>query len=881
MKIIFCLFCYIFFAFQSFAAETFSISYEGGNVVRRYPENSQPVIGLALSGGGARGIAHIGVIEVLEENDIHVDRIAGTSMGSIIGGLYAAGYSTETLAHIFETIDWPEYFTNTPKRRSIYVTEKETINWPLFNMRFDGLTPKIPSSLSSGQKIISFLTWLALGPTYECGGDFDKLSIPFRSVTTDLSTGDMVVLGSGNLARAIQASSTVPLLFTPVEWEGKLLVDGGLKNNLPVNIVREMGSDFVIAVAIEESMHELKDLENPLNVADQATSILMRNLTGLSKDLADFVITPDMEKFSSKSFSNIQKLIEQGRVAAKKAMPALLDSLAERKKAIGKTFIYDIRVSPQKEDNYVSEIVSDYLKTGAENYFTDITTSLEELWKTGRYFNIQADLDEDTGILNIELKETPKKITLIFQNSNPDRLVNRIFDITSQDKTSYNFIRVIDYIDSLFTIIRSDGFSFAGVTKMELTNPSDSLTIYAKAPPITRIYFDEDLKSKLSIITREINFKVGDTFNMNKLMKSIDNLYGTNLFEWVYADVRPYNGGVGLGIHLSEKDWTVARVGLRFDETNNAEGRIALSRENILGFGNQFTAVGHSGKRKKLIMLQNKNDRIYKTFYTFDLKTYKLLRNRQDYPDHSHFIDYEDERYGTTISLGQQMDKFGNAVLKFKTETVRTHFSSSAKRKNRKMEIRSIIMQSLIDSFDRYPFPKNGKINLIFIESSNEFFGGTEQFVKIYWGGSYVKTIARKHTVSGSFSLGTADPSTPKIESFTLGGNPSRVNCYDFESAMSHYYSDFQGLNDEEKYGNYLAVGKFTYRLFIPRYFYLDIIYNIGNVWDNNETITFDSLLQSYGIRGSFATYLGPFSFGWGITSEGDERIQMSAGWEF
>ncbi len=236
------------------------------------------------------------------------------------------------------------------------------------------------------------------------------------------------------------------------------------------------------------------------------------------------------------------------------------------------------------------------------------------------------------------------------------------------------------------------------------------------------------------------------------------------------------------------------RFGLRFDETNSSEGRIALSRENILGFGNEFTAIVHSGKRKKLLMLESQSDRIYKSLYTFNIKTYRLFRKRQFYQDHSNFIEYEDDRYGTIISLGQQMEKLGNTMLQFKTETLWTHFSPSSNMKNEKKELRSIIMRSIIDSYDSYPFPKNGKINIIFIESAQEFFGGTEQFVKIFWSGSFVKTFAEKHTLLGGFSLGTADPSTPDIESFTLGGNPSRLDCYDYDSAGSHFYTDFQGL---------------------------------------------------------------------------------------
>ncbi len=429
MRLLLAFFFSIVCTFQSFAGEIFSISYENGRVVKRYPENSRPVIGLALSGGGSRGIAHIGVIQVLEKNGISIERIAGTSMGSIIGGLHAAGYKPETLARIFEEIEWAEHFTNTPKRRSIYVTEKETTHWPLFNVRFHGFNPQIPSSLSSGQKIISMLSWLSLIPDYECGGNFDRLPIPFRSVATDLSTGDSVVLGRGNLARAIQASSTIPLIFTPIELDGKLLVDGGLKNNLPVSVVREMGSDFVIAVAIDESMHERKERDNALNIADQVTSILMKTSTELSRNLADFVINPDMETFSSRKFEHIPGIIEQGRVAAKEALPALLDSIEKRKSAYRKIFIRGINVFPQNEERFVSDIVLRYILTDSEHYFANIIEALEALWKTGRYFNISADIDETTGILHIELLETPDTVNLLFHHVSTNKTYNRRIDI--------------------------------------------------------------------------------------------------------------------------------------------------------------------------------------------------------------------------------------------------------------------------------------------------------------------------------------------------------------------------------------------------------------------------------------------------------------------
>ncbi|MFC1693968.1 patatin-like phospholipase family protein [Candidatus Latescibacterota bacterium] len=865
----------------SVGAETFSITYENGHIVRRYPEGSHPVIGLALSGGGARGLAHIGIIEILEKAGIRIERIAGTSMGSIVGGLYAAGYSTAALTELTESFNWSEAFSNIPRRRSIYIGEKETRRWPLFELRFDSFKAQIPSSLSAGQRISSFLSWLTLRSTYECGKDFDKLPIQFRSITTDINTGRKIVLGNGSLGRAIQASSTIPLLLSPVERGNMLLVDGGLTDNLPIDEVRKMGSDFVIAVAIEESMHPPKELDNPLNVADQITSIPMRNVTRLSKRNADFVISPNMEAFSSKDFSNIPGMIDQGRKDALSVLPALLDSLARKTLRGRKTMIHTITFSPLYDEDFIHSIVNRYIKIGELNLFADITHVLDDLWSTGNYCRIFADLDEKTGALEIELTKIPRSVIVQLSGKNNNTPVNQRFGLSAEGDENLSMKTIIGRVDSLLRVLRSEGFSFAHITDSTLDESLNSLIITAQVPHLTHVLFDKGLTSRHSLIMREFEIDVGETFNLNKVMLTIDNLYGTNLFEWIYADVEPYNGGVGLRIHLSEKDWTVARFGLRFDETFNTEGRMTLTRENILGFGNQLTATAHLGQRTKLLMLENKNDRIYKSLYTFNLKTYRHYWKRFVYADPSDYVEYEDDRYGTVFSVGQQMDKLGNAMLQFKSETIWIRFAPAAKIKNAQKEIRSIVFRSLIDSYDQYPFPGNGYMNIIYVESASEVMGGSEQFAKIVWSSSLVRTYARKHTVGGSFMVGTADPSIPDIEAFSMGGDTSHLNCYDSDSGGSHFYADFYGMANEEKRGTRIAVGKLSYRLFVPRAFYLEFLYSIGNVWGRGVTITADTLLQSYGIKASFSTYAGPLSIGWGITSEGNDRIYMSSGWEF
>jgi len=863
-------------------AATFSIAYESGRVVSSYPENTRPVIGLALSGGGARGIAHIGVIEVLEENGIPIDRIAGTSMGSIVGGLYAAGYGTEALEDILSDINWADIFRSAPRRRNVYIGQKETSEWPLFELRFEGFKAQIPSSLLSGQRVISFLNWLTLRPGYECGGDFDRLPIPFRAIATDLKTGDELELGSGNLGRAIQASSTIPLLFSPVRWNGCLLVDGGLKNNLPIDTARDMGSDFVIAVAIDESMHDPGELDNPLNIADQSTSILMRNVTELSKGKADFIINPDMEAFSSRSFTGLRAMIEEGRRAARAAIPALSDSIAARTAMMRKTSLTRIDITPEAESAAVRELLAARLGAGAgEVAFDEIARTLELLWAKGDYLGIRADLDESGGVLAVRLVPAPERVVVSVDANDGNVGAGRpiVFEEAQGGKSRMQTLAA--RVDSLVRTIQAVGLSFASVADAELDEASGTLRLSLHSPVITRVVWDESISTRKTLIQREFEFETGDTVDLGKIMQSAENLYGTNLFDLVYFDADHDAGGVGLRLHLIEKNRTVARFGLRYDEMFGPEGRVALTRDNIFGFGNQLTFTGDIGQRNALFLLKNSHYRIWKTLYTFDLKTYRHFRRRPIFERHKNIIDYEDERYGTVISLGQQMDRLGNAMLQLKTETIWTRFAPSANLRNENKEFRSLIFRSLIDSYDRYPFPTKGFVNQIFIESATDVLGGSERFVKIYWNNAFARTYWRRHTFGGTFSLGTADPSTPDIEAFTLGGEKSRLNCYDIDSGGTHFYADFPGLADEEYYGTRIAVAKAFYRLFVPRAFHLDLTCAIGNVWPRGATISVDSLIQSYGARASFATYGGPVSLAWGITSEGDDRWYFSAGWEF
>ena len=242
-------------------------------------DSDRPKIGLALSGGGARGSAHIGVIKALEELNVPIDYIAGTSMGAIVGGIYAAGYNADELKQILEEMDWTDAISDSLPRREHTMRKKALDSEFLIPFRV-GLNKggiQLPLGVVEGQHLDQVFHRILL-PAQGIR-DFDQLPIPFRAVATDLVTGGEVVLSSGSLADSLRASMSVPGVFAPVKIDGLILVDGGMVNNLPINVVRDMGADIVIAVDISSPLLTEEQLTSVIKVTEQLTGFLTRRNT--------------------------------------------------------------------------------------------------------------------------------------------------------------------------------------------------------------------------------------------------------------------------------------------------------------------------------------------------------------------------------------------------------------------------------------------------------------------------------------------------------------------------------------------------------------------------------------------------------------------------
>ena len=289
-------------------------------------EPARPKIGLVLAGGGAKGAAHVGVLKVLEEMRIPIDVVVGTSMGSIVGGLYASGMRPDDIERAIREIDWVDVFEDAPDRADRSFRRKADDALYVFKAKpgFSDGKIKVPLAVVQGQKFDLQLNRLTQGVS--AVGDFDRLPIPFRAVAADLETGEQVVLKSGSLPRALRASMAVPGAFNPVEMDGRLLVDGGIANNIPVSVARELGADVLIVSELGTDMLTRDEIESGLDVAAQMVNFLFvinsrQQLKTLAED--DVRISVQLGDIGAGSFERIREAIPLGEQAARVAADKL------------------------------------------------------------------------------------------------------------------------------------------------------------------------------------------------------------------------------------------------------------------------------------------------------------------------------------------------------------------------------------------------------------------------------------------------------------------------------------------------------------------------------------------------------------------------------
>jgi NTE family protein len=369
-------------------------------------DEDRPKIGLALSGGGARGGAHVGVLKALEELGVPIDYIAGTSMGAIIGGFYAAGYSADEIEVLLNETDWNRALTDQPGRRDRTMRKKE--------LEADFLVPyrvgyndgrfQTPLGAIEGQHLDQIFHRILL-PVVEIS-NFDRLPIPFRAIATDLVTGEEVVLSRGSLADSLRASMSVPGVFAPVHIGDRLLVDGGMANNLPVSVVREMGADIVIAVDISTPLLKEEQLTSVLSVTEQLTGFLTRRTTEqqiASLSPQDILIVPELGDFSSANFAGAGQIVGLGKQAADAEKDRLAALAAEGPGPRGEVLVHerhdyvvrfvDIRNNSVLNDALIRSRLA--VRPGEKLDLAALDRSVDEIYSLDVFESVTYDLAEN------------------------------------------------------------------------------------------------------------------------------------------------------------------------------------------------------------------------------------------------------------------------------------------------------------------------------------------------------------------------------------------------------------------------------------------------------------------------------------------------------
>ncbi|MBS7333489.1 MAG: patatin-like phospholipase family protein [Weeksellaceae bacterium] len=387
-------------------------------------QNTRPKVGVVLSGGGAKGYAHIGALKKIEEAGIKIDYIGGTSMGAIVGGLYAAGYSPNELEIIIKELDLTSLIINEKTRQDIPYFEKANSEKYILDLPFNNFKLTIPQAVSSGQGPLDLLTYLFRHVHHI--KDFSQLPTPFVCIATNIETGEEIILKEGFLPLAVLASGAYPSMIKPVKIKDKLLIDGGVLNNFPVKEVKDMGADIIIGVDLQDPLKKQDELSSATDILQQIIKFNMESKSDEQRKLVDLMIQPDTEGFNVASFADIKPILERGITAAElkfdqlKQIAALQGNQPNDRKSLDlKEYILIRDVKVNGAEKYNLNYLEGKLKIKSPQLasFKEIQEGINRLYSSGNFSKVDYKLiqeKENEFMLELTVTENPIKQKIRF-----------------------------------------------------------------------------------------------------------------------------------------------------------------------------------------------------------------------------------------------------------------------------------------------------------------------------------------------------------------------------------------------------------------------------------------------------------------------------------
>ena len=839
----------------------------------------RPRIALVLSGGGARGVAAIGVLRVLEHNNIHADLIVGTSMGSVIGGLYAMGYSTDQLQRLVDTTNWDDLlsYSDESKRRDLFFDQKIARDKSVLVLRFEGLEPVIPQAFSTGQRLSNYLNLLTLQGLYHPDPSFDDLRIPFRAVTTDLFTGKRIVIDSGDMTEALRASMTIPLIFNSVPRDSMQLLDGGLVDNLPVDVAIAEKADIVIAVDMVSPLRPKSKLNAPWEIADQITTIMMQEANKLARSKADIVITPRLGDHLASDFTGIDSLISVGEFSTEELIPALkkliIDHTLKLYRADSTVWYKSSRFSWSGSLPLVfQDSLRMYEKRG---WITEIDLHrfVNNLYDEGDYASVDGIVEQhaDSTMIEFHITRNPilRNVRILGNHVfNSDTLLTVFQPLIGDYLNMQSMERAIE---QLLAIYRTAGYSLARVKDIQFDSLSTAATVIFDEGTIYRIDISGTKKCRDWIIWRELPFKNNSLFNISKVAAGISNLYGTNLFDQILVTTH-HEDSTGkyniTTVKAIERSTELIRFGLRVDNERNIQPSIDIRNANLFGAGAELGLLIGGGTNNQTYLGELKATRIFNSYLTFGLKVYSLIRDvnvYNDVPSSDPYLferdrvgEYREVREGGLASFGTQLERLGSVTIEGRLERHRvyniydqTFNIDNQPFINQEYNISSIRFGTNIDTQDKLPYPTDGIVINFSYESALIKLVNAVGFTKMFFSYERYQTIIKNHTLHSRVMIGVADETLPISEEFSLGGQ-----------------ENFFGFREDNARGKQLMVASLEYQYKLPFSIFFDTYfkarYDLGAVWAKTEEMRLEDFKHGLGITLGLDTPIGPADFSLG-----------------
>ncbi len=681
------------------------------------------------------------------------------------------------------------------------------------------------------------------------------------------------------MTTALRASLSVPLLFSSVPRDSMQLLDGGLVDNLPVDVAIALNADIVAAVDMVSPLRPKSELNAPWEIVDQITTIMMQESTRLARAKANIVITPKMGDHLASDFTDLDSLIAAGEIAAEESLPVFKKLIKE---ATLKKYQTDGAIRYERPRfSWTSEPSSecrDNLRLiEKQGWVTkaDLQILINDIYEEGSYAAAEEIVEQQRDSTNIKIVISPNPVL------NSVRILgSTIFPIDtliSVFRPLYgkhiNVKRITFGFEQLLAKYRSSGYPLTRIADVQFDTTANEILIYLDEGVVSRTDINGTKKTRDWVIRRELPWHENDILTLSKISQGMTNLYGTSLFEQMHLSVHQ-EGDSGqfnvTTIHARERNTELIRFGLRVDNERNIQPSVEIRNENLFGAGAEAGLLIGGGTRNLSYVGEIKATRIFNTYLTINLKGYSISRDINFYEDgpvsnprrfeRIRTGEYEEHRKGGLVSFGAQLERLGSVTIEGRLEKINVDDIFNDKINHLEYNISSVRFGTSVDTQDKLPYPTDGIVIDFFYESALLKLVDAPGFTKMYFSYDAYNMFYKNHVIHPRLIIGVTDETLPISEQFSLGGQ-----------------QNFFGFREDNARGRQLFEASLEYQYKLPFELYFDTYfkarYDFGSIWARTMEMRLKDFEHGVGVTIGLDTPIGPAEFSLGRSFNFVDRL--------